>query len=55
MPSYARGELTSDDSMTTVEGDGVRTEVVLKESQSAAVVRLPITIESASPMNRKAP
>ena len=49
----ARGMLTRSDFLTTVgPGDGaVRTEVKLEKEQSAAIVKLPITLTAAAPVN----
>jgi hypothetical protein len=47
----ARGALTPHDFLTTSDRQGVRSEVALKENQSAVVVRLPTTLDSPSPVN----
>ena len=47
----ARGELTRSNFMTTVDKSSVRTEVKLEQDQSAAVVKLPITLTASGPVN----
>jgi hypothetical protein len=47
----ARGELARNGFMTTVDEADARTELRLGESESAAVVRLPITVGSGAPIN----
>ena len=47
----ARGALTRSRFLTTVDASSVRTELRLGEDQSAAVVRVPLARESASPVN----
>lgn len=47
----ARGALTRHGLLTTVDADGVRTDVTLEPEQSAAVVKVPMVISCASPVN----
>jgi len=47
----ARGALTTHDFVTTVDGAGARTRVRLGKDQSAAVVRIPVQLESQRPLN----
>ncbi|HPO10886.1 MAG TPA: hypothetical protein PLZ55_19565, partial [bacterium] len=47
----ARGVLIPNDFVSTVDKNGVRTEVVLKKDQSAAIVKTPVTLENDNPVN----
>jgi hypothetical protein len=47
----ARGALARHDFVTTVSTAGVRTEVMLGKDESAAIVRLPVTLTSDNPVN----
>ena len=47
----ARGALTRNNFITTVDKSSVRTELTLKKDQSAAVVKLPVTLTSSAPVN----
>lgn len=47
----ARGALTPHVFLTTVDAAGVRTQVTLVPEQSAAVVKVPITLTSGAPVN----
>ena len=47
----ARGALTRHAFLTTVDQTGVRTRLDLAAEQSAAVVRIPVTLASATPVN----
>jgi len=49
----ARGALTRNGFVTTVDRTGVRMEVALRQDQSAVVVRLPMTLEAAHPVNAR--
>ena len=47
----ARGALKRNSFISTVDSQGVRTEVKLGKDESAAIVRLPITIDASCPVN----
>ncbi len=47
----ARGALTGHAFLTTVDAAGVRTQVDLDAEQSAAIVKVPITLTSETPVN----
>lgn len=49
--SDARGKLHPNRFLTTVDADGVRTELALGENESAVVAKIPITLEARSPVN----
>jgi hypothetical protein len=46
-----RGALTRSDAVTTVDETGARTRLELADQQSAAVVRLPCSLETRAPVN----
>lgn len=48
-----RGGLTQTDALTTVDQDGVRTELVLEERETAVLSKLPVTLEAPSPVNAR--
>lgn len=47
----ARGALVRNTCTTTVDRSGARTELKLQKNQSAAIVRLPIALQAAAPVN----
>lgn len=47
----ARGRRIRPDFLTTVDASSVRTRIILNEDESAVLVRLPVRIESPSPVN----
>jgi hypothetical protein len=47
----ARGFLVRNDLLSTVDESGARTDLQLKKDESAAVVRIPVTLASAEPIN----
>jgi len=47
----ARGRLVPSSFLTTVDRSGVRTEINLRENEMAVLKKIPITIQSASPIN----
>jgi hypothetical protein len=46
-----RGTLSQSNFLTTVDDTGVRTDLRLEKEQSAALVKLPITLAVSSPVN----
>jgi len=49
----ARGAETRHGFLTTVDRDGARTRVQLQKDQSAAIVRIPVGLESSAPVNAR--
>ena len=47
----ARGALTQQNFVTTVDNAGVRTELTLEKEQSAVTAKLPITLTASQPVN----
>jgi N-acetyl-beta-hexosaminidase len=47
----ARGALTPSNFTTTVDRSSVRTDIRLEQDQAAVVVKVPVTIEAAGPVN----
>ena len=47
----ARGALTRHRFLTTVDAAGTRTEIRLERDQAAAIVRIPVVIQTAAPLN----
>jgi hypothetical protein len=46
-----RGRRIGHDFVTTIDAAGARTAVKLDDGESAIVVKLPVTVESAAPVN----
>jgi len=47
----AKGRIVPCSFLTTVDGAGVRTEIVLGENETAVLKRVPVTLQSQSPVN----
>ena len=49
--SDARGRMVPCNFLTTVDHSGVRTEIVLRDNETAVLKKIPITLQSGSPVN----
>ncbi len=47
----SRGRRVDSNALTTVDADTVRTEIVLGPSESAVIERIPVTVETKTPVN----
>ena len=47
----ARGEITRHNFVTTVDEDGVRTEIKLEKDQAVAIVKIPVSLKGSGPVN----
>ena len=47
----ARGFMARHNFLTTVDGDGVRTQITLNENETAVLKKIPVTLQSSGPVN----